>query len=347
MKIKNEEFIMTLKSKIITGIVIVAVVGFFFYRNRNAAVVVQTETVKRGDVAETVSVTGELKPAEYADLSFQGVGVIDQIFVKEGGMVAVGDELVSLDRSVLWSQLKESRVALSIIEQNELQARLRRNSLGKSWNDLKPEERAAIKLKTQQAKENVHTFEAQMKESVLLSPIEGQVTKFNARVGEVVAPGDVIAHVVKANDFVIEARVPESDITKVTIGMGAKITFDAFLADEISDAEVTEINPASTVVQDVVSYVVKFRLKNADTRLKEGMTANIDIEAAKRENVLTVPFRALTKEGGKMYAEVKQSDGTFVKTEVTTGLEGDDGTIEIKSGLKEGDEVTLGTAQKK
>ena len=48
-----------------------------------------------------------------------------------------------------------------------------------------------------------------------------------------------------------------------------------------------------------------------------------------------------------MYAEVKQGDGTFLKTEVMTGLEGDDGTIEIKSGLKSGDAVTLGTTQKK
>jgi len=119
------------------------------------------------------------------------------------------------------------------------------------------------------------------------------------------------------------------------------------LADEIFDAEVVDIAKSSTVIQDVVSYVVKLHLNNTDARLKDGMTANIDIETAKRENVLTVPFRALTKEGGKTYAQVKQANGTFVKTEVTTGLEGDDGTIEIKSGLKEGNEVTIGATQTK
>lgn len=336
------------KKKVIIGVVLILLLGgFFYYRSRTRVVVVQTETAKQGDVVEMVSVTGELVPAEYTDLSFQGVGVIDQVDVKEGDMVVAGDRIASLERSVLWSQLKESRIALSIIEQNEKQAFLRRNSSGDSWSDLKPEERAAIKLKTEQARESVRTLQAQMQENILLSPIDGQVTKLDVRVGEVVTLGSVVAHIIKTGDFVIEARVPESDITKVTVGMRAQVTFDAFNSDEIFDAAVTEIKPASTVVQDVVSYIVKFHLVKSDSRLKEGMTANVDIETAKRENVLTIPFRALTKEGGKMYAEVKQGDGTFAKTEVTTGLEGDDGTIEIKSGLKAGNEVTLGTAQKK
>ncbi|MDO8566218.1 MAG: efflux RND transporter periplasmic adaptor subunit [Candidatus Moranbacteria bacterium] len=331
----------TRKKIIISGILIVAVGGFLSYRSRTAVEVVQTETVKRGDVVETVSVTGELMPAEYADLSFPGAGVIDRVFVKEGDMVAVGGRIASLDRSVLWSQLKESRIALAIVEESEKLARRH------GWKSLNEEERAAKKLTTEQSKEKVRTIEAEMQKGVLLSPLGGQVTKLDARLGEVASLGEVVAHVVKAGEFVIEARVPESDITKITIGMRSKVTFDAFRADEIFDAEVTEIKPASTVVQDVVSYKVKFRLGNVDSRLKEGMTANIDIETAKRERVLMVPSRVFVKEGGKSFVEVKQANGSFVKTEVTTGLEGDDGTIEITSGLKEGNEVSTLATQKK
>jgi len=336
------------KKKVIIGSILIAlVVGFFYYRSQTAVEVVQTETVKLGDVVETVSVTGELVPAEYADLAFQGAGVVDKVAVKEGDRVAVGDRIASLDQSVLQSQWKESRIELAIAEQEEKQARSRRNTQDKGWNSLRPEERAAIKLETEQARESVRTLLAQMKENVIYAPFDGQVTKLDLRIGETATLGKIIGRIAKPGDFVIEARVPESDIAKVMIGMRSKVTFDAFRSDEVFDAEVVGIDPASTVVQDVVSYTVKFRLENTDSRLKEGMTANIDIETAKQERVLTVPFRALTKEGGKMYAEVKQADGTFLKTEVTTGLEGDDGTIEIKSGLKSGDAVTLGTTQKK
>jgi RND family efflux transporter MFP subunit len=339
---------MTTKKKIILGaVVVVAAIGYLYYRSQNTVVVVQTETVRRGDISETVSVTGELVPKQYADLAFQSMGVVDSVVVKEGDMVTLGQKIASVDRTVIWSQLKEARIVLAIVEQNEKQAKMRRNTSGKSWDDLKPEERAAIKLKTQQARESVRTLEAQMKESVITSPIDGQVTKLNLRVGETVSLGKIIGRVAIPKDFVIEARVPESDIVKVTLDMTSKVTFDAFLADEIFDARVVEIASSSTVVQDVVSYVVKFRLDTLDPRLKEGMTANVDIETAKREKVLTIPFRALTKEGGKTFASVKQADGTFVKTEVTTGLEGDDGTIEIKSGLKEGNEITIGSTQVK
>jgi len=339
---------MTLKKKIVIGtVIVIAFVGFFYYRSKSAPVVVQTETVKRGSLSETVSVTGELVPKEYVDLAFQSMGAVDEVAVKEGDMVLADGKIASVDRTVLLSQLKASRFTLAIVEQNEQQARLYRNASGESWRDLRPEGRNAITLKTEQARENVRTLEAQMKESVIVAPFDGQVTKLNLRVGEVVSLGKIIGRVAKPGDFVIETRVPESDIVKVTLGMKAKITFDAFLSDEIFEAEVVDIAKASTVIQDVVSYVVKFRLDTLDARLKEGMTANIDIETAKRENVLIVPFRALTKELGKTYAQVKQADGTFTKIEVTTGLEGDDGTIEIKSGLKEGNEVTIGATQTK
>ena len=129
--------------------------------------------------------------------------------------------------------------------------------------------------------------------------------------------------------------------------MTAHITFDSLSSDDIFESVVQSIDPAATIIQDVVSYKVQFRLARIDERLREGMTGNIDIETAKREGVLWVPYRALTKEGTKTYTEVKQADQTFKKVEVTTGLEGDEGTIEVKSGLKEGDEVTIGATQKK
>lgn len=321
--------------------------GVSYYRKSNTIVPVQTETVNRGTLLETVSVTGEVVPKEYADIAFQSIGTVDEVNVKEGDSIILGQRIASIDRAVLFSQLKEAKVALSIVEQNDKQAHLRRNAQGKSWADLKPEERAVIKLRTEQARENVRTLESQMRQNVLFSPFDGKITKLNIRVGEVVTLGKAIGRISKVNGFVIESRVPESDITKIALDMGAGVTFDAFSSDEIFSAKVVDIAESATIVQDVVSYIVKFRLDVPDTRLKEGMTANIDIETAKRENVLMVPFRALTRENGKTYAEVKQNDGTFVKTEVTTGLEGDDGTIEIKSGLKEGNEVTIGSVQTK
>jgi RND family efflux transporter MFP subunit len=294
--------------------------------------------VKRGAIVETVSVTGELVPVEYADLSFQGIGNIDRIYVKEDDMVHMGDPIVSIDRTALQTELNAARIAVRVAEANEL---LARKTAG-----MKSEAIRAKKLLSEQARENVKTLIVQVKNGVLTSPIDGRVVMLDARLGETSSLGKILARVSKSDDFIIEARVPESDIAKVKTGMHAVVTFDAFSTSEKFDAEVTDIDTAATVVQGVVSYVVKFHLSDLDDRLKEGMTANIDIETAKRESAPVVPFRALFKENGITYAEVKRGENSFEKVVVTTGLEGDEGVIEILSGLKEGDEVTIGAKQK-
>lgn len=320
--------------------IIVVIGGYFYYRSKSTGVVVQTETVRKGDVSETVSVTGELVPEEYADLSFPSMGTIDAVAVSVGDTVKKGDMIASLDRQVLFSQLKDARITALIAEQSEkliLRGRL----------PYAPEERAAKKLASEQARERVRTLLAQMKENVLFAPMSGNISRLDARVGEVVTVGKVIARVIKPDAYLLESRVPESDIAKIQLGMKAKITFDALSNDDVFDGEVMHIDPASTAVQDVVSYTVQFRLLKNDERLKEGMTGNIDIETAKREGVLFVPYRTLTKEGSKTFAQIRRGENVFEKVEVVTGLEGDDGTIEVKSGLKEGDEVTIGATQAK
>jgi membrane fusion protein, macrolide-specific efflux system len=330
----------TKRNIIIVIIILVLIGGFFYYRSRSTGEVLQTEKVRRGSVSETVSVTGELVPKIFADLSFQTTGTMDTLSVKEGDAVRAGQAVASLDSSVLQSQLNEARIAQALAEKDERLAR-------HGWDNLKQEERDTKKLVSEKARKNVQTVIAQINARTIFAPFDGKISKVDARVGEVVTFEKVIARVAQDGDFLIEARVPESDIAKVTMDMRAQITFDALSPDEIFDAEVVEIALSSTTVQDVVSYIVKFHLAKTDDRLKDGMTANIDIETAKKENVLLLPFRALVKEGGKTYAEVKRGENQLEKVEVATVLEGDEGLVEIKSGLKEGDEIVISTKQNK
>ncbi len=327
------------KILLVGGIVAAAVGGYAWYESGQADVTVPMETVLRGTVVETVSVTGELLPEEYADLSFQSIGRVAEVFVKEGDTVRKGQILATLDTSVLESQLREARIVQAIVEENEKLAR-------RGWDDLKPEERAAKKLASEQAREDVRTLIATIWVSSVVAPMDGLLSKFDLRVGETVTTGTAIARITKSDRLIVEARIPESDITSIASGMEAEATFDALSPDDVFAIEITDIDRSATVVQDVVSYAVKFRFLSEDPRLRDGMTADIDIVTAKRENVLIVPFRALSKEGGKTYAEVRRDDGTFGKVEVKVGLEGDEGTVEILSGLDEGDIVSVNAKSK-
>lgn len=328
---------MSKKKKVIWSLAVVAIVagGYFWYsRSKNPDEGIEVEKVGKGDVMQTVSVTGELVPVEYADLSFQNVGRVNAVFVVEGNTVKKGDPIASIDSSVLDAQIREAYLALSVAEEAEKLAR-------RGWKSLKPEEREAKKLATEQAREDIRTLYVQKKLTTIFSPMDGIVSKFDSRVGETVTAGGVVARVSSGGGSVLEAQVPESDVAKMRIGMKALVTFDALTRNDVFSVDVLSIDPASTVIQDVVSYKTEFSIGNVDPRLREGMTANIDIETASVHGVLTVPFRAVVKEGQKSFVEVRRGPGAYERVEVSLGLEGDEGMIEAQSGLSEGDEVVV------
>jgi Cu(I)/Ag(I) efflux system membrane fusion protein len=88
----------------------------------------------------------------------------------------------------------------------------------------------------------------------------------------------------------------------------------------------------------VPTYRTVLLFSTIDPRIKSGMTANLTIHGDSRENVLAVPQRAVIIRDGQNIVE-KVIDGKTVDTPVETGLRGSEGTIEILSGLNEGDQV--------
>ena len=177
--------------------------------------------------------------------------------------------------------------------------------------------------------------------ATLVSPVNGIITEVNNKPGEILGTG-VIKEAfsrVMSMDMIIQSKVPESDIVKLKLGQHSKITFDALTPDDVYDAQVIEIDPASTTIQDVVYYQIKLKLENVDVRIKPGMSANIDIKTNEKNDVLSVPQRAIKLEGNKKYVDVLQADNTTKKVYVETGLEGDEGMVEITSGLKGGEKV--------
>jgi len=141
-------------------------------------------------------------------------------------------------------------------------------------------------------------------------------------------------------NYEIEADVPESDIAKVETNQNVEITLDAFGEDQIFEGKVTFVEPAETVIQDVVYYKVRVEFDKYDERIKPGMTANLIIETNHKDDVLLVPLRAVKASNGRRFVEVLDSMGVSQEKDVKLGLRGDNG-YEILSGLQEGEEVIV------
>jgi RND family efflux transporter MFP subunit len=325
------------KKKIVMMLILAAGVGgiWYWWHSRPPKALWVSEPVTRSDIRETVSVVGKIEPDTYTDLSFLATGTVDKVLVEQGGTVQKGDEIATLDTAVLQSEMKKALVALSIAEENEKLAH-------RSWDDLKPEERAVKKLTTKQARENILTIRAESGKSHLIAPIDGILSKFDVRVGENVTLGKVIGRVSGTGDFLLKADVPEADIAKVTIGKQAEVTFDALSSDEKFSAMVSSIEPSSTVIQDVIYYTVTFVLQSQDVRLKEGMSADIDVVVSERKQVLAVPYRALGRDGARVFVEVVlQESVSSERRYVEIGVEGDDGMTEVLSGVREEESVIV------
>lgn len=175
------------------------------------------------------------------------------------------------------------------------------------------------------------------------APANGIITKINFDVGEQVTvnlASQGIAIVMLATDlFNVEVDIPETDITKITVGDSAEITLDAFGDDTIFYGEVIEIEPAETVIQDVVYYRVKVKIQfTTEQPVKNGMTANVIIKTDERKGVLIIPQRGVILKDGKRIVRILKN-GKVEERGPSFGLRGDEGLIEVTSGIQENEEV--------
>jgi RND family efflux transporter MFP subunit len=183
--------------------------------------------------------------------------------------------------------------------------------------------------------------QTQYADSQLIAPIDGVVAFIYGKVGENVSLSEVSLSAfltIQADNLIVEANVPETDVSKIKPGDKAEMTIDAFDFSEKFEGGVVYIDPAETMIQGVVYYQIKTAFDLKDERLKPGMTTNLNIVTAQKDNVLIIPARAVKYEDSIRYVEVLDNNGAPKKVTIKTGLESDQ-FVEVTDGLKEGDKI--------
>lgn len=200
-----------------------------------------------------------------------------------------------------------------------------------------------------QAQATLDGINQQIKDSILISPLDGVINQLNYEVGEQFGAGSKsMISILVNNSFNVEVDISESNISKIKIGNPVELTFDAFPSDLIIKGTVSFIEPAQTLIQDVVYYKVKIDFLNLpeimtslearSLSLKSGMTTNVVITTDKRDQVLQVPARALIEEAGQKFVRLL-INGNAQEIPVELGLQGDEGMVEVIGEIKAGDKV--------
>ncbi|MES2437382.1 MAG: efflux RND transporter periplasmic adaptor subunit [Patescibacteria group bacterium] len=201
------------------------------------------------------------------------------------------------------------------------------------------------RIDIQQAQLDIQDTLVQISNRTIKSPVNGIVTKVDAEVGETISPSGPVISIISANQFEIEANIPEADMAKIAVGADTDVTLDAYGNDVVFKAKVVAIDPAETLVEGVATYRTTFQFVEKDERIKSGMTASIEVKGEQKENVIAVPQRSVITKNDQKFVQVLVGE-TIVDKPVQTGLRGSDGNIEITSGIVEGDKVVVFTEAK-
>lgn len=278
-----------------------------------------TEPAARADVAVTVSATGTLQPTNRVEISSELSGTVKDVAVDFNDLVTAGQTLATLETDVLESSLALARASLSAAQAQlaEAQAtleerraafaradRLRTGGLAtaETFSGVDAAlKRAEAQLAGREAdlsiqRANVALKETDLGKAVLTSPVTGVVLDRKVEPGQIVAASFsapilfTLAEDLTRMDLLVD--IDEADIGKVAVGNTATFTVEAFI-DETFPATIAQVRYASETVNGVVTYKARLAIKNAELKLRPGMTAVADITVADFQDALTVANAAL------------------------------------------------------
>ncbi len=272
---------------------------------------VQTETVFRDKIVQTVTGNGKIYPVTEVNISARVQGQITKLDINEGDSVKAGQVLLHLEQEQYRAALERARSS-----QQEAQATvtLAKNAL-KRTNDLFDEnlisasdlesaqaeyDRATSRLK--QAVASVKETNDALARTVISSPIDGIVIQKNKEVGEIALGSqfqeDVIMVVAQLSEMEVRIDVNENDIVEVEEGDTTSVEIDAF-PDTTFLAMVSDISNSAQVagagtIEEVTNFEVKVRLIEKLPKFRPGMSATADIATESRNDVINVPIQSVT-----------------------------------------------------
>ncbi len=206
----------------------------------------------------------------------------------------------------------------------------------------------ALRAQIAAAKIDVQLRNEDYEKTLLRAPTDGILSRRNADVGEQIsgafsasASSSIpVFEMISASKYKIKADIAEVDIGKIQVGDKAAIVLDA-VNDTKFEGTIVRIDPVSTEVQDVVFYKAEIVIDSEDARIMPGMTANVEIVLNEVKDAITVPERAVQRDGTERFVRVLDQDKKVQKLPVTTGIRSLSGDLEVKTGLTDGQEIIL------
>jgi HlyD family secretion protein len=309
--------VILIASVLIVGLAIGGYV--IFTGERKAPVRYRTAFVERGAVTSVVTATGTINPVVSVQVGTQVSGMIKSLHADFNSVVKASDVVATIDPEPFKARRDQAASNLEMAKANVARARTeqaqRRRELERakslitqqyiSQNDLDvaitnaqgADAQVNVALaQVKQAEAALNAADLDLKYTTIRSPVNGIVVARNIEVGQTVAASfatpNLFLIALDLTKMQVDSNVSESDIGGITEGKEATFTVDAYPGVPFSGT-IRQVRLMPINVQNVVTYNVVVGVDNKDLRLKPGMTANVSIIVAQKDEVLKVPNAAL------------------------------------------------------
>lgn len=289
------------------GAIIVIAVGAWLLSNmkKDKQITFDTDEVKLTNIRNSITATGTIEPVTSVTVGTQVSGIVSKLYVDYNSVVKKGQVIAELDKTNLISELNTAKANLSSAQSTlayETTNWKRYKTLYEkglvSADDYENAELSYLKAKEAVAtsKETVQKAQTNLGYATITSPIDGIVLSKAVEEGQTVAASfstpELFTIAQDLTDMRVVADVDEADIGDVKDGERVTFTVDAYPNDTF-EGVVTQVRQEATTTNNVVTYEVVISAPNADLKLKPGLTANVTIYTAEKQNVLCVPSKAL------------------------------------------------------
>ncbi len=288
----------------------------------------RTAAVERGDLLATISATGTTEPEEVIDVGAQVAGRIEKFgrdpndsrkAIDYGTEVEEGTVLAQLDDSLYRAKVEQCKANLARAEADLKQLEAKHVQAEHDWQRARAllargagtqadydlalatydSARAAVgvgKATIEQMKAALAEAETNLGYTTIRSPVKGVIVDRRVNVGQtVVASLNAPSLFLIAKDLKrmqVWASVNEADVGNIRRGQPVRFTVDAY-PGEVFTGEVAQVRLNASMTNNVVTYTVVVSTDNSSGKLLPYLTANMQFEVSRRNNVLLVPNAAL------------------------------------------------------
>jgi len=257
-----------------------------------------------------------------------------------GATLAVETQKIQLEKAKLsFDRTKElfasKLVAQELFDNARMDYDLTRNSLDIAKNRLEASQNALQQVEDKLAK------------TVIRAPFDCTILTRPVSVGQAVSgssgynSGTEVLTVANLADMIISAHINQADVTRLKVGQAVTLVVEAVPGLKLI-GQVDRVAPQATFKNGVKGFSTRIMLKNAEDKVRPGMTANLSIPVVSAGQVLAIPLGAVFPDQDERYVYVQRADGRFERRTVELGVSDYD-CAEVTKGLTVGEVVSLVT----